>query len=522
MSSTSRDFLTVAQPQPEIAVTPALRLALALVSPLALALAYPKVSFGPLALVAIAPLFLLWAKSSWREALLWGWLSGIVFFFVICFWMTNSLGDYIGGWKLLAGVLIAALEGLSFAATAALTALACRGSFGDLAVFAAPSAWLLAETVRTRGAFGVPFGELGLSAASVSWLLPLAAFGGVYGLTAIIALANGAIAGLVGGTTRGRIAGAYAIAVLAAIVGAGDFARARVEVPPPRFDVAIAQGDISQREKWSPGVFEHTMTVYADLTRTAAARGALVVVWPETAITSFPLQDPALLGFLERLAAANRISLFAGAVDRPHPDELYNSVISISDGGALDGHYDKHILVPFAEYLPFEQYLRGLPLFDEASRFSAGPGPSLLHAGGMRFGVLVCYESAFSPYAREVANAGADAMVIVTDDAWFGDTNGPYQHADIAVIDAVETGRWVVRGADTGISEVIDPKGRIVAKMGLDQEGVVSAKIGPPIDAPYLRFGSIWWLLLGMGALGVALLPQPSSPGGWRSKRGRA
>jgi apolipoprotein N-acyltransferase len=438
------------------------------------------------------------------------------------FWMTNSLGDYIGQWKLLAGLLLGIIEGIAFVVVAALTALVGRGSFGGLAVVAAPAAWLLVESVRTRGWFGVPFAELGLSAVHLPWLLPIAAFGGVYGLTAIVALVNGALVGIFAGTQRARIAGAAAIATLAVLVIAGDVVRSRIAIAPPALKVAIAQGNISQRDKWSPAIFEHTMTVYADLTRTAAARGAKVVIWPETAITSYPLQEPPLLAFLERLAAANKVWILAGTIDKPDKATLYNSVISMSPKGALDGRYDKHILVPFAEYLPFDRFLRGLPLFDEASRFVSGPGPTLLRAQATRFGVLICYESAFAPYAREIANAGADALVIVTDDAWFGETSGPYQHADMAVIDPVQSGRWVVRGGDTGISEIIDPKGTVVARAELDSTAVVTGDIGAPIDAPYVHVG-IWWLIvLAVLTVAAGLTPHRIGSQGWRSRRGRA
>ena len=501
---------------------PAVRIGIALGAPLLLALAYPKSAVGWLSLVALAPLFWLWSKSSWSAALRWGWLSGFAFFLVMCYWMTNSLGDYIGAWKVLAGVLLAVIEGFAFAVAAVLTSLACRNSIGGLAVFAVPSAWLLAESLRTRGPLGVPFGELGLTAAHIPWLLPMAAFGGAYGLTAIVGLTNGAFLGLIAGDVRGRIAGVGALVALGIIIVAGDAARARVPVPPPTVRVAVAQGNISQRVKWSPAIFDHTMTVYADLTRTAAVGGAAVVVWPETAITSYPLQEPSLLGYLSGLARVNHIALLAGTVDRPERLTLYNSVIALTPDGRLEGRYDKHILVPFAEYLPLDRYLRGLPLFGEASQFVPGPGPELLAGGGLRFGVLVCYESAFAPYAREVANAGADALVVVTDDAWFGDTTGPYQHADMAVIDAVETGRWVVRGADTGISEVIDPKGRIVARLGLSVPGTIAAAVGPPIGAPYLRFGIAWLIVLAGVVVVIAMVPRRSSDRGWRSRRGRA
>lgn len=484
-------------------------------------MAFPKLDVGILALIALVPLFWQWSTSSWKSAFWYGWLSGTIFFFTMFSWMTNSLGDYIGQWKLLAGALMAGLEGLAFAGVAVLTALVCRGTIGGLAVFALPSAWLLAESVRTRGNLGVPFAELGLAAAHMPWLLPVAAFAGAYGLTAVVALCNGAVAGIVAGTRRARVAGVVTLVVLALIVVAADVSRARVTVPAPNLKVAIAQGNISQRDKWSPAIFEHTLTVYSDLTHSAAARGAKVVVWPETAVTSYPLQDPSLLAYLQRLALANNVWLLTGTIDRPQKLTLYNSVIALTPKGTLESEYDKHILVPFAEYLPADRFLRGLPLFEEASQFVPGPGPTLLRAAGVRFGVLVCYESAFAPYAREIANAGADALIVVTDDAWFGYTSGPYQHAEIASVDAVETGRWVVRGADTGISEIIDPKGNVIARLGLDSAGILVGDIGPPIDAPYLRFGVLWVLLLALVTLVAGLLPRPYASDGWRSRRGR-
>jgi apolipoprotein N-acyltransferase len=505
----------------EVRVPAIARIAVTIGAPLLLTLAFPKISFGPAALFALAPLFWLWSKSSWRDASLLGWASGTLFCFVMLSWMTNSLGDYIGGWKIVAGIALALFEGLSFAAVGALTALVCRGIFGARAIAAAAAAWLLVESIRTRGAFGVPFGELGLTAAHMPWLLPVAAYAGVYGLTAAIALCNASLAGLAGGSRAGRIAGAATLAGLVVLVAAADVARGRVPIERGDLDVAIAQGDISQREKWSPQIFDHTLTVYSDLTRAAAQRGAKIVVWPETAVTSYPLQEPPLLGFLTRLAQANGVWLVAGTLDRPDPRTLYNSVIAISPRLGYAARYDKHILVPFAEYLPFDSFLRGVPLFDQASQFVPGPGPTLVRAQGFRFGVLVCYESAFAPYAREVANAGADAFIVVTDDAWFGDTSGPYQHADMSVVDAVQTGRWVIRGADTGISEIIDPKGEIVKSLPLDQEGTIAGRIGPPIDAPYRKIG-VWWLLVLAGlALVIGLVPRPGGGRGWRSRRGR-
>ncbi|MBC5823857.1 MAG: apolipoprotein N-acyltransferase [Candidatus Eremiobacteraeota bacterium] len=499
-------------------------LLLSVACPLALALSFPKANLSVFAFVGLAPLFWSWSRASWRAAFWWGWLCGCVFFGSTLYWMTNSIGDFIGGWSVLALILLAGFQGFSIGVAALLTSLCGRGRLRALTVIAAPAAWLLVETSRTRGALGQPFAQIGLVAAHVPWLLPMAAFAGVYGLTTIVALFNSALAGIIWGSFGGRRAAVAVLIALVAAVAIGDAARARIAVPPPHLRVAIAQGDVSQRVKWSPAAFERSLQTYATLTRSAAQQGAAIVVWPETAITAFPLEDASLLNELQSLAASTRTWILAGTVDRLKPDAYQNVVIALSPQRGIAGIYRKHLLVPFAEYLPLDAYLRRLPLFDRASQFVPGEGPKIINAAGAGFGTLICYESAFAPYARRTVNAGAYALLVVTDDAWFGQGAGPYQHLDMSVIDAVQTGRWVVRGADTGISEIVDPKGKPAAVLGLDRAGVVIADIGAPLSTPYLRWGSFWLVMLAgavlLLTLAAAARAEKRSPtSGWRSRR---
>jgi apolipoprotein N-acyltransferase len=137
--------------------------------------------------------------------------------------------------------------------------------------------------------------------------------------------------------------------------------------------------------------------------------------------------------------------------------------------------------------------------------FLRGPGPRLLTAAGFRWGPLICYESAFAPYARATANAGADAIVIATDDAWFNGTSEPYQHADAAVVEAVATGRWIVRAASSGISEIIDPHGTIVAELGVGRQGIVIGNVGKGTTTPYDRSGVAWLVAMCFIIVAVSL-----------------
>jgi len=291
-------------------------------------------------------------------------------------------------------------------------------------------------------------------------------------------------------------------------------------VPAPTIRVGIAQGDIAQSDKWSPAVFDRTMQIYAGLTREAAAKGAKVVVWPETAVASWPLQNPMLLAALQGIAQRSRVWVITGMIDRPSQDVYYNAMLDLSPKGAVAGVYRKRMLVPFAEYLPFENLLNSFPLMNEVSRFAPGPGPRLLWAAGTWWGMLICYESAFSSYARATANAGADALVVATDDAWFGGTSGPDQHADFAVLEAVSTGRWIARGAATGISMVVTPQGQIVDRLPVGVRGVLVDDVGHGVVTPYDRFGNLW--LFGLALLAIvcgAVRPRMATVG-WRSRRG--
>jgi apolipoprotein N-acyltransferase len=488
-----------------------LRCAIAIGCPILAALAFPKTNLTPLAFVALAPLFWLWAVSSWKAALGWGVLSGTILFAALDSWMIYSLGDEIGSARFVALVLLAGSESIFVAAAAVITSLVSRGRFRPATVFAAPAAWLITESIRTNGSVSMPFAHLGAVAAHAPWFLPLAAYAGIYGLTAIVALCNGAVAGLLFGDRGTRVTAVVTLGCLIVLVALGAEQRARVALPPPDTKIAIVQGDISQRVKWSPAIFAHTIKVYADLTHAAAADGARIVVWPETAITDYPLQKSEVMRPLHDLVRQERVWLVAGTVDSPQRGELYNVIMTLDPNGAVRGVYRKHILVPFAEFLPFDTFFRGIPGFDQASKFAHGPGASALDVDGTRFGALICFESAYASYARETAGLGARALLIITDDAWFGPTSGPVIHADLAAIDAVETGRWVVRGADTGISQIIDPRGRVVAELPLDRAGFLAARIGPPIDTPYDRFGAAWLLGLAAVTLVLAAVVRPAS-----------
>jgi len=486
-------------------------IALSVAGPVFLSLAFPPLDIGPIALIALVPLFILWSKQSWKQALLSGWVAGMLIFAASLYWTSLTVFNFVGVWAVLALIVLCVIQGSAVAATAVVASITGRGGLRIVSIFCLPASWLLCESVRTRGFLGVPFGELGLAAAHLPWLLPVAAFGGVYLLTAAVALANAAVAATISKSKQVRTTGFVVLVALAMGVAAANIFP-ESPLSSPSLKVAVVQGDIDQQVKWTPDAFVQSQAIYARLTREVASKGVKVVVWPETAIATSARQDQTVLGNLRSLVRTTHVWLLAGTLDSPTAAGYYNALLDLKPDGTIGGIYHKRLLVPFAEYLPLEQFLRRLPLMRNASAFLRGPGPHLLPAADSTWGPLICFESAFAPYARATANAGADVLVIATDDGWFAGTTEPYQHADAAALQAVATGRWVVRAASTGISEIIDPHGEVVAKLGVGRRGIITGDVGRGITTLYDRYGIAWLLALSLIAVGWGLFSGVALP----------
>jgi apolipoprotein N-acyltransferase len=219
-----------------------------------------------------------------------------------------------------------------------------------------------------------------------------------------------------------------------------------------------------------------SMRLYADLTRPYL--GADLIIWPETAIPALYHQVRGYLDDMARLAARHGSSLLAGIpVWDAGSDRYYNSLVVLNDGKRA--FYHKKHLVPFGEYLPFADTLRGLLQFLHIpmSNFSPGPDvPPLLVAGGIHLGVSICYEDTFGEEVIEALPA-AEVLVNVSNDAWFGDSAAPHQHLQMARMRALETGRYMLRATNTGVSALIDEKGNVLRTTPQFRPEVVSGRV---------------------------------------------
>jgi len=276
--------------------------------------------------------------------------------------------------------------------------------------------------------------------------------------------------------------------------------------------VRIVQADIDQGEKWRPENSAEIFTEYLDLTKSGSLDGIKIVVWPETAVPFFLADAPdALLAIgaalpdgASLLVGSGRLVEETNAQDELSATHIYNSLLVIDHQGRVIGGYDKIHLVPFGEYLPFQDFLESLgfmQLTGVRGGFSVGEGPRLLAVPGAPPALpLICYEIIFPDEVTTAVRPGW--LLNITNDAWFGSSAGPYQHFHQAQVRAVEQGLPVVRAANTGISAVIDPYGRVLAEIGLGEKGVIDAglpKVGPP--TPFVQFG----IVLEISVLALAL-----------------
>ena len=451
-----------------------------------LALSFPRAGHPALAWVALTPLLVAVARvRSAPEAFRLGLLAGIVHFGGVLYWIPRVVAEYGGlpgaaSW--LVHVLLVAYLSLFPALFAAGTALVCR-RFGAAGLACAPALWVTTELGRMHLFTGFPWELLGYSQTGVLPVAQLASLAGVFGLSALVAAVNAtlAFAALARGV-RGVRAIAAMTAVLLAAVGFGAWrlaAGALLERGRP-LRVAAVQGNVAQRDKWNPALRDRILDTYLDLTRQAAGAGARLVVWPE-ASTPFAFEsDPARAASIRAVARDTGAHLLLGTTElaRGGGRRLFNAAVLVDPAGRTAGSYRKHHLVPFGEYVPLRRLLFFVsPLVETAGDFSAGPGPRTLVMDGEPLGAAICYEIIYPELVRGFVTRGSRLLTTVTNDAWYGRSAAPYQHFQQAAMRAIEQGRFLVRAANTGISGVVDPYGRIVVRTPLFARRVVTAEV---------------------------------------------
>lgn len=415
-------------------------------------------------------------------------------------WIGHTVGAYIGAFGPFLMFGPALVEAPVFALAAALAVFAYRQMRPTVAPLGAAAAFAFCEWLRSVGVLGAPFDQLGYTQADTP-LRAIAAYAGSYGITFVLCVFGAYLADAI----RNRSWRPFVIVTisLAVLTSLGWLAWPARRVPPPTIEVAAIQGNIAQSLKWNS--LDLAVSRYTLLTHVAAGRKPKIVVWPETVIPMTLNLDAQMVEQFSGLAMQTHATIVAGSLRLEHR-HMYNSLYFFQPDGNVQT-YDKRQLVPFAETFPGRSFLSWLPYVGELSgRFAVGKTndvyPTAAHLG---VAPMICWESAFADLAFAQVRRGAQLLVISTDDAWFGTTSGPYMHAQIAQIRAIESGTYAIRAAATGISGIIAPDGTWQKRSRMEEQAIVAGKVGPAVPTLFAYIGPTGVALI-LGCLYSALL----------------
>ena len=427
------------------------------------------------------------------RAFLLGLVAGIVYFVGTVYWTSTVVATY---GQLATPVAVFAMLLLStylalYPAIAALIINHLMSRGGARALLLAPAAWVATEFLRGYLFGGFPWVPLGNSQVGVLPVAQLASMLGVYGLSALVAFVNAAIAYALVTTGRTRLVTVAVVVVTlgsTAAWGTWRIADASLTREGTPIRVGLVQGNIEQSLKWRPDQARTIFTTYIAMTRDVVRRGAQYVIWPESS-TPFSFEsDPVGERAMRDLAREVGVPILFGSdqtVIVPPPPESrtvaethYNAAFQLAPDGTTSAVYRKIHLVPFGEFVPMADTLSFFPPLVQTlagfAPFTAGEAMVMLPVGRHIASTAICYEVVYPSLVRQAVTGGSELLTTITNDAWYGHSSAPFQHFAMASMRAIEHGRYMARAANTGISGVVDPYGRVVAQSAIfEQVGLV-------------------------------------------------
>ncbi len=464
-------------------------------------------AFAPFDAWWLLPLLLLVPVIGWpdlppRDAFRAGFAFGAGTFLAGTYWLYISVHVFGGAPLWLAIILMLGLVLIMALYFGLIAGMVSRYLRDDTSYFVRclvlAGSWVLFEWLRGWVLSGFPWLSLGYSQLNS----PLGGFApllGVYGISLVVIVLTVSLARLL--TSAQKI---VPLIVLISLLGIGQLLRGVdwTDNAGASRSVALIQGSESQDQKWLPENRRPTLELYWRLTRQNLDSD--IIIWPEVALPIVRQRLPAFEADLDKILKESSTSLAYGILDaRAGTDQYYNALVTL---GTASGTYNKHHLVPFGEYFPVPDQVRewmrlmSLPAADLASG-AARQGP--LQLAGMDVAASICYEDAFASEQRHFF-PDARFIVNVTNDAWFGDSIAPHHHLDIARMRSLESGRWQLRVANTGITAIIDARGRVVERLPQFETGVLNGRIEPRGGlTPYLMLGNSPLILLSFLMLGV-------------------
>jgi apolipoprotein N-acyltransferase len=485
---------------------------LPVVSGFLIILSQPPLSLFPLAYIALFPLFYSLEKGGTRHNFICGFAAGLTSYLGLVYWVVIAMSRY-GGIDIFTSFFIMLLLASYMSLYVALFTASVPYIEEKLSIpvfMSAPIVWVILEYLRGILLTGFPWSLLAYSQHRFLPLIQVSSVIGPYFISYLIVAVNCIVyhilIGKIGGTEIKRLRDLkplgppfliYCSAILIFLVASLIYGYDRLTMSEGgNLKAVIVQGNVAQDVKWDEAFKMRTIRTYCQKT-VEAGKGADLIVWPETAMPFLFDEEPNLNRFVKELPAMLRTSLLFGTVSKDGGGKFYNTAYVYGDEGKLAGAYKKVHLVPFGEYTPLLRYLPFLAKMTAAGGdFHPGESHDAITTTVGKVGVLICYEGIFPSITNGTVKRGAQVLVNLTNDGWFGRTSAPYQHLVFYIFRAIEADRWILRAANTGISAVIDPRGRINGKTALFEEAVLSGNFSFREGwTPYVRYGDYFILL---------------------------
>lgn len=476
------------------------------VSALLLVLSFAPINLFFLAWFSFIPLFyFLYRAPDYKTVFKGGLVFGFLYFLGNVYWIYHSL-YYYGNLPLSLSYIIVCLLAFYLALYPAVFSLIYKNLLKNNlpTSFYAPFIWVSLEVLRTYILTGFPWAIVGYSQYKFLLLAQISDITGIYGVSYLVLLFNSFVFDL---WLFKELKSNYPLLpytpmvitiflVISVFIFSIFYGYKRINEPENgnSFSVAVVQGSIPQNEKWDFKKVNEILSIYKNLSLKAKESNAQLIVWPETAVPFVFEKNKYFTNDLVNFVKSENIYLLFGSIMERQPDQYTNSAVLIDRNGVIAYYYDKIHLVPFGEYVP----LRKILFFINKLTVGIGdyqPGNSF-HLGITPFGkfaTLICYEIIFPEQVRKFYQKGGNFIVNITNDGWFGNTSGPYQHFSMAVFRAIENRKPLIRAANSGISGFIDSKGRIINKTKLFERTYLSTEIKANDKISfYTKYGDIF------------------------------
>ena len=470
------------------------------------ALAFPKIGLPFLVWISLIPLFFLTSRRKAKASFLLGLTAGTFFYGVLLYWIPSVPVHY--------GHLSAVLSFMIYLLLIVFLALAwaifwaffarIRTSYPSAAYLVAPFLWVALEYILTFVFTGFPWGILGLSQYKNLSFIQMTSVTGVYGVSFVLVLFQSLFVFSI--KTVKRWPFALAVILMVAVHLGGYLSLKKTAETPDSFKASVIQGNVSSDLSWNEVLTQDILKLFeehVELSRQSSAKGARLVIWPELSVPlCFGCEDALYQSFkriLFQFARDSQCTLLLGTNEASGPpgQRLYHNTALCLAPDLTISTYAKMHLVPFGEYTPYKKIFGFIEKVTQAvGEITPGRERVLHRFNSLRFGSPICYEIIFPDLVRRFAKKGADFLVTITNDGWYGNTSAPYQHFANAVFRAVENRRFLLRAATTGISGIIDPYGRILAQSRIDTQTFLTGTVTPSKKLTfYSRFGDLFSVL---------------------------